>query len=115
MDSNIYAPNPTNASDTYEPFTRGESLNAFIRNGDEGLYYGDNWPGFSVWVDWLVEQGQQLWTYELTDWYKRIPYSGIWIDLNVGCSIHIRSTQTDCSIRKLHRSVLAAVEQASLT
>ena len=93
IDSNIYAPNPTNASDSYEPFARGESMNAFIRNGDEGLYYGDNWPGFSVWADWISENAQAYWTYEITNWYKSIPFSGIWIDLNVSWSRFAQSAE----------------------
>ena len=50
VDSNIYAPDPKNASDVYEPFERGSSKNAFIRNGDEGFYYGTQWPGYAVHV-----------------------------------------------------------------
>lgn len=43
---------------------------------------GDNWPGFSVWGDWLVPQSQDFWTYELSNWHDSIPFDGIWIDLS---------------------------------
>lgn len=67
VDSNIYRPNPANASDAYEPYERGAALGAFIRNpGTDDFYTGDNWPGFSVWADWLLPQSQDFWTYELT-------------------------------------------------
>jgi len=91
VDANIYAPNPTNGSDTYAPFTRGAELNAFIRNGEDSFYYGDNWPGFSVWADLLVPQGQQLWTESLSNWYNDIQYDGIWIDLNEASSFCVGS------------------------
>ncbi|KAK5144273.1 hypothetical protein LTR04_001631, partial [Oleoguttula sp. CCFEE 6159] len=95
VDSNIYAPNPTNGSDSYEPFQRGAALSAFIRNPDDGdFYYGDNWPGFSVWTDYLVPQGQQFWTEELVKWYGDIPYDGIWIDLSEASSFCVGSCGT---------------------
>lgn len=82
VDSNVYRPNPDNASDAYEPFQRGASLSAFIRQPNGDFFNGDNWPGFSVWGDWLVSQTQDFWTYELSDWHTRIPFDGIWIDLS---------------------------------
>ncbi|KAK4985984.1 hypothetical protein LTR66_008016 [Elasticomyces elasticus] len=92
IDSNIYAENPSNASDAYEPFQRGAAMGAFIRNPGTGdFYYGDNWPGFSVWTDFLVPQGQEFWTYECSDWHSRIPYDGIWIDLSEASSFCVGS------------------------
>ncbi|KAI9722871.1 MAG: hypothetical protein M1828_004437 [Chrysothrix sp. TS-e1954] len=91
VDANLYAPDPTNKSDSYEPFERGADSNAFIRNGADSFYYGANWPGYSVWADWLVSQSQDLWSYELSDWYKRIPYDGIWIDLSEASSYCVGS------------------------
>ena len=95
VDANIYAPDPTNASDAYEPFERGSGLNAFIRNGDEGLYYGINWPGYSVWADWLVSQSQDFWTFEMIDYHSRIPYDGIWLDLSEASSFCYGSCGTN--------------------
>jgi len=81
VDSNLYAGNPANESDRYQTFEEGAALNAFIRNGDD-FYYGDQWPGFSVWTDYLVPQGQELWTNNLVRWHGDVPYDGIWIDLS---------------------------------
>lgn len=63
VDSNIYAPDPTNGSDSYDVYTRGADLGVFIRNPDGSFYYGDNWPGFSVWADFLNPAAQDFWTY----------------------------------------------------
>lgn len=44
VDSNIYAPNPYNASDAYEPWERANAMSAFIRDPTTGeAYLGDNW------------------------------------------------------------------------
>lgn len=82
VDSNLYASDPTNTSDVYEPYMRGAAADVFIRNGAEGYYYGDNWPGFSVWTDYLSSRAQEFWTFELSTWYKDISFDGVWIDLN---------------------------------
>lgn len=81
VDSNIYAPDPTNSSDAYATYERGAAMNAFIRNGNDSFYFGSNWPGFSVWPDFLVPQGQEFWTDELTRWYKDVPFDGIWVSI----------------------------------
>ena len=86
VDSNIYAPDPSNASDAYDTFSRGATQRVFIQNPDESFYYGDNWPGFSVWPDFLNPAAQDFWTNELIAWYRDIPYDGIWIDLSEASS-----------------------------
>lgn len=44
IDSNIYRPNPENASDAYAPFQDGADQGTFIRNPRSGDFYtGDNW------------------------------------------------------------------------
>ena len=91
IDSNIYAPDPANASDIYATFSRGAALSAFIRNPDGTFYYGDNWPGFSVWPDFLTPTGQEFWTNEVTRYHGDIPFDGIWIDLSEASSFCVGS------------------------
>ncbi|GAB7358215.1 hypothetical protein MBLNU230_g0367t1 [Neophaeotheca triangularis] len=87
VDSNIYAPNPANASDAYETFQRGAELEAYIRDPTtEDFYYGAAWPGFSVWGDFLLETAQQWWTESLLTWHKETPFDGVWIDLSEAAS-----------------------------
>lgn len=46
IDSNVYFPDPGNASDVYPPFERGAELSTFVRNSGTGNYYiGSVWPG----------------------------------------------------------------------
>ncbi|GAB7353090.1 hypothetical protein MBLNU459_g3633t1 [Dothideomycetes sp. NU459] len=76
--------------DQYRDFTNGE-LNYPVPEGQAflaklhaaGQHYVPivDSNGFSVWADWLVPQSQDFWTYELSSWYKDIPFDGIWIDL----------------------------------
>lgn len=46
VDSNVYYPDPFNASDVYLPYTRGDKLKTFIRDSGTGAYFvGKAWPG----------------------------------------------------------------------
>lgn len=48
VDSAVYHPNPENASDAYAPFDRGVEAGAFMLNpGEEELYIGAVWPGYT--------------------------------------------------------------------
>ncbi|KAI9785940.1 MAG: hypothetical protein M1839_008206 [Geoglossum umbratile] len=91
VDSAIYIPNPENASDAYDVFTRGKQQGAFITNPDRSLYIGEVWPGYTVFPDWLSANAVQWWVDSMTTWYKDIPFDGIWIDMNEVSSFCIGS------------------------
>jgi len=87
VDSAIYVPNPTNASDAYPPFDRGEAVDAFMLNPDGSLYIGEVWPGYTVFPDWIgsVLNGTgayDWWTDEVTRWHQNVSFDGIWIDMS---------------------------------
>lgn len=84
LDPNIYAPNPNNASDAYPPYDRGAEMEVYIRNGNgnESFYIGIEWPGFSVWPDFLVPQAHDFWTKEIVEFHKAIAFDGFWLDVN---------------------------------
>lgn len=92
VDSNIYAPNPSNVSDTYAPYATAQAQGLFIRDLSTGQpYLGDNWPGFSSWADWLLSASQTWWTNELMTWHNDTPFDGIWIDLSEASSFCVGS------------------------
>ncbi|KAF2716784.1 glycoside hydrolase family 31 protein [Polychaeton citri CBS 116435] len=83
IDSNIYAPNPTNASDSYPTYEIAAAAGLFIRDPTTGdPYLGTNWPGFSSWADWLHPGAQDWWTNQTKTWHGITPFDGIWIDLS---------------------------------
>lgn len=86
IDANIYVPDPTNSSDAYSVFERGNEMNVFIRDGEDSIYIGAQWPGFSTWPDFTVPQAHDFWSYEVKDWHGRIPFDGLWLDLNEASS-----------------------------
>ena len=82
LDPNIYAPNPNNASDAYPTYDRGAELQAYIRNGNDSFYFGVEWPGFSVWPDFIVPQAQQFWTEQFLEFHQKLAYDGFWLDVS---------------------------------
>lgn len=85
LDPNVYVPNPANASDAYPPYNRGADLGVYIRNGyDENFYVGSEWPGLSVWPDFLpsVPQSQQFWTEQITKFHAQLDFDGFWLDVS---------------------------------
>lgn len=85
LDPHIYVPAPDNATDvaSYPIYDQGSSMNAYLKNGDEGWYYGVEWPGFTTWVDFhpQVPQAQDFWTQQVINYHNTIDFDGFWIDV----------------------------------
>ena len=82
IDSAIYIPNPSNASDAYETYTRGNMSEVFMMNPDGSQYIGSVWPGYTVFPDWLSGKAVPWWSTEMQMWHDKVPFDGIWIDMS---------------------------------
>jgi alpha-glucosidase len=81
VDAAIYIPNPTNASDAYDTYTRGNDSSVFLTNPDGSQYIGAVWPGYTVFPDWLSKGAVPWWVKEMVAWHKEVPFSGFWVDM----------------------------------
>ncbi|KAI4862569.1 glycoside hydrolase family 31 protein [Hypoxylon rubiginosum] len=100
IDSAIYAPNPTNASDAYPPFDRGIEEDAFLLNTDGSVYIGAVWPGYTVFPDWIGALfngtgANRWWISEITEYFSKIEFDGIWIDMSEVSSFCVGSCGTN--------------------
>ncbi|KAH9974514.1 glycosyl hydrolases family 31-domain-containing protein [Russula compacta] len=78
-----YAAIVANATDVYDPFTRGIELDVFIRNPDQSVYIGEVWPGHTVFPDWLAPKVDLWWREALHNWTSLgVEFSGLWLDMN---------------------------------
>lgn len=78
-----YAALVANATDVYDPYTRGIELDVFIRNPDQSIYVGQVWPGHTVFPDWLAPNVQLWWKEALRNWTTLgVEFSGLWLDMN---------------------------------
>ncbi|KAI0652641.1 glycosyl hydrolases family 31-domain-containing protein [Trametes meyenii] len=72
-----------NATDIYEPFTRGKELDVWIKNPDGSDYIGQVWPGYTVFPDWFADNTASYWAEALKNWSDLgVEFSGIWLDMN---------------------------------
>ncbi|KAL1599352.1 hypothetical protein SLS59_006369 [Nothophoma quercina] len=94
VDAAIYIPNPTNASDAYDTYTRGNESDVFLKNPDGSQYIGAVWPGYTVFPDWLSANGVSWWVKEMVEWYKEVPFSGFWVDMTEVSSFCVGSCGT---------------------
>lgn len=65
VDGAIYIPNPQNASDAYDTYTRGNASGAFLNNPDGSQYIGAVWPGYTVFPDWMSKGSVDWWVNEM--------------------------------------------------
>jgi alpha-glucosidase len=76
-----------NATDIYDPYTKGVEKQVFIKNPDGTEYIGQVWPGYSVFPDWFANNTQSWWTEALKNWSESgITFDGIWLDMNEASS-----------------------------
>ncbi|KAI9663895.1 MAG: hypothetical protein M1821_007385 [Bathelium mastoideum] len=94
VDSAIYIPNPSNASDAYDTYTRGNESGVFMMNPDGSQYIGAVWPGYTVFPDWLSGNAVPWWSNEMKMWHDKIPFDGIWIDMSEVSSFCVGSCGT---------------------
>jgi alpha-glucosidase len=65
VDAAIYIPNPNNASDAYDTYTRGNESGSFLMNPDGSQYIGAVWPGYTVFPDLLSKNAFSWWIKEM--------------------------------------------------
>ena len=68
----------------YDPYYEyGEKINAFLySNFTKEFLIADVWPGESVFPDFFVKQGIDLWNKGLNDYESKLDFDGMWIDMN---------------------------------
>lgn len=91
IDAAIYVPNPTNESDAYDTFTRGNASDVFMKNPDGSLYIGSVWPGYTAFPDWFAPNASEWWSDEMTRLSKMLDFDGIWIDMSEPASFCVGS------------------------
>ncbi|OAG14111.1 hypothetical protein CC77DRAFT_1067362 [Alternaria alternata] len=84
LDPNVYVPAPGNGTDANPTYDRGKALDLYIKRGEGHTddYIGIQWPGFSVWPDFLHNATQNFWTNEMQLYHDQLPFDGWWLDIS---------------------------------
>ncbi|KAK9354266.1 glycosyl hydrolases family 31-domain-containing protein [Lipomyces doorenjongii] len=66
----------------YHPYQDGLSSDIFLKWPNGTLFFGQVWPGVTVWADWFHPQSGNWWTNQITKFHQIDSFDGLWIDMN---------------------------------
>ncbi|KAK9364715.1 glycosyl hydrolases family 31-domain-containing protein [Lipomyces kononenkoae] len=66
----------------YGPYQDGLSSDVFLKWPNGSLFFGQVWPGVTVWADWFHPQAGNWWTNEIEKFHQIDSFDGLWIDMN---------------------------------
>nr|XP_060620307.1 lysosomal alpha-glucosidase [Anolis sagrei ordinatus] len=79
VDAGISSSSPTG---TYKPFDEGLKRGVFILNATGQPLIGKVWPGPTAFPDFTNPETHQWWHDMVKDFHDRVPFDGMWIDMN---------------------------------
>ena len=68
-------------------YQKGTDMGVFIKtaqnpNALDGNLIAQVWPGYTAFVDFLHPNASEFWSEGLQALYDKIPYDGLWLDMN---------------------------------
>ncbi|KAK3797400.1 hypothetical protein RRG08_055598 [Elysia crispata] len=66
----------------YAPFDDGKRMNIFIKDYQGHLLIGKVWPGETAFPDFFNPKSYDYWLKQAQEFHKKIPFDGLWIDMN---------------------------------
>ncbi|KAK9483669.1 glycosyl hydrolases family 31-domain-containing protein [Lipomyces starkeyi] len=66
----------------YRPYQDGLSSDIFLKWPNGTLFFGQVWPGVTVWPDWFHPQSGNWWTKQIMKFHQIDSFDGLWIDMN---------------------------------
>ncbi|GFS15039.1 lysosomal alpha-glucosidase [Elysia marginata] len=72
----------TQPSGTYKPFDDGRKMDIFIKDNKGKILIGKVWPGKTAFPDFFHPKAYDYWLEQAREFHKKIPFDGLWIDMN---------------------------------
>lgn len=72
----------TQSKGSYWPYDEGLKRGVFIKDADGNTLIGKVWPGLTAYPDFSDEVTHEWWYENLQRFYKKVPFDGLWIDMN---------------------------------
>jgi alpha-glucosidase/alpha-D-xyloside xylohydrolase len=69
-------------SRNYPTLERGLEADVFLKNEFGNNYLAQVWPGPVFFPDFWHPNATSWWTREVTEFYNKVPFDGLWIDMN---------------------------------
>lgn len=70
------------AYENYSTLERGLAQDVFLKDELKENYLAQVWPGPVYFPDFLNPKTTDWWTTEVSDFHKKVPFDGLWIDMN---------------------------------
>ena len=79
-------------------YKKGTDMDVFIKtaqnpNASDGNLLGIVWPGYTAFVDFLHPNASNFWSQGLQALYEKIPFDGLWLDMNEPANFCLDSNQ----------------------
>lgn len=78
----ILDPGISTAYNNYTTLQRGLAQDIFLKDEQNKNYLAQVWPGPVFFPDFLNPKGKAWWTEEIAEFHKKVPFDGLWIDMN---------------------------------
>lgn len=72
----------TQPEGSYWPYDQGLKRDIFIKDADGKTLIGKVWPGLTAYPDFSAEVTHEWWYENLQRFFKKVPFDGLWIDMN---------------------------------
>ena len=66
----------------YKPFDDGIKMDIFIKDYKGDILIGKVWPGKTAFPDFFHPNAFNYWLAQAQDFHKKIPFDGLWLDMN---------------------------------
>ncbi|XP_061493207.1 sucrase-isomaltase, intestinal [Rhineura floridana] len=86
----------------YMPYINGEQMKVWVNESDgKTALIGEVWPGTTVFPDYSNPSAIQWWVQECDDYHKKVPFDGLWVDMNE-ISNFVKGSKTGCAANSLN-------------
>uniref|UniRef100_A0A668AIN9 Alpha glucosidase 2 n=1 Tax=Myripristis murdjan TaxID=586833 RepID=A0A668AIN9_9TELE len=72
----------TQAEGSYWPYDEGLRRGVFINDSDGNTLIGKVWPGLTAYPDFSDHVTHEWWYDNLKSFHEKVPFDGLWIDMN---------------------------------
>ncbi|KAM9856764.1 lysosomal alpha-glucosidase [Aulostomus maculatus] len=72
----------TQPEGSYWPYDEGLKRGVFIKDANGNTLIGKVWPGLTAYPDFSDNVTHEWWYENLKNFYEKVPFDGLWIDMN---------------------------------
>lgn len=72
----------TQPEGSYWPYDEGLRRDVFIKDADGETLIGKVWPGLTAYPDFSSDLAHEWWYDNLKRYHEKVPFDGVWIDMN---------------------------------